>query len=67
MLLCPKCGRPNTTKSSYCETCLTEFPSEMWDHALSQKLLCPECHAENPKTNRFCDVCHEQLAPGQSE
>jgi predicted amidophosphoribosyltransferase len=61
---CPRCGRENTTQSSFCEGCLQEFPSELWD---ARRLICPECRHDNPHANDHCERCHEPLKPGQSE
>ena len=63
-LTCPRCGRENTTQSSFCEGCLQEFPSELWD---ARRLICPECRHDNPHANDHCERCHEPLKPGQSE
>ncbi|MHB8482328.1 MAG: double zinc ribbon domain-containing protein [Nitrospiria bacterium] len=63
ILHCPECDTPNLNQSSYCEKCLTEFPSYLWE----KHLFCPECHYENPAKYEFCDRCHEPLRPGQSE
>lgn len=62
-LYCPKCGAPNANQSSFCETCLSEFPSYLWD----KMMKCPECHYENPTREEFCERCHELLRPGQYE
>ena len=62
-LNCPKCGTPNVNQSSYCEKCLTEFSSYLWD----KMIQCPECHVENNVKEEFCYRCHELLRPGQYE
>ncbi len=63
-VVCPRCGRENVTRSSFCEGCLYEFPSEVWE---SRRLICPECRYENSYSNEHCERCHEPLKPGQSE
>jgi hypothetical protein len=63
-VVCPRCGRENVTRSSFCEGCLYEFPSDVWE---SRRLVCPECRYENSYSNEHCERCHEPLKPGQSE
>ncbi len=63
VLYCPKCDSANINQSSYCEKCLAEFPSYLWE----KHLFCPECHHENPAKEEFCERCHEVLRPGQYE
>jgi predicted amidophosphoribosyltransferase len=63
-VVCPRCGRVNDNRSSFCEGCLHEFPSASWD---ARTLVCPECRYENPYANDHCERCHEPLKPGQAE
>lgn len=64
VLTCPRCGCENETRSSFCERCLHEFPSDVWD---DRRLICPECRYDNPYANDHCERCHEPLKPGQAE
>ena len=64
VLTCPRCGQENATRSSFCERCLYEFPSDGWD---DRRLICPECRYDNPYANDHCERCHEPLKPGQAE
>jgi hypothetical protein len=63
-VVCPRCGRVNDTRSSFCEGCLHEFPSSIWD---TRTLICPECRYENSYSSDHCERCHEPLKPGQAE
>lgn len=63
-ITCTRCGRENETRSSFCEHCLQEFPSEIWE---GKQLVCPECRYLNSYAQDHCERCHEPLKPGQSE
>lgn len=63
VLLCPKCGRKNTTDATVCEHCQEEMPHP---EECGKVIICPECHQENDYAEEYCLNCNEPLKPGQA-